>query len=458
MAFEKRLELLKKEMKPSRTFVILTKDKVFSHIENAQERKRMSFVQRLLLPFLKQASTFAFAFIFASALLNVVFLATLQSTKADYIGEVTSSQGKVYIVRSSEKIEVTKTQKLFEGDTIEVEGESNAQLYFYNTGETKLSENTKLKIGKVERQENQENVIALNLEKGSLEGKIDPVGDQGNSSTKLSVVTTSGTVEARNNAAFAVSLNDNGTIASVSASSEQVDLIATNTANPSDAQTVTVTAGQTFTTPVITAVVTDADTQSGATIIASADAGNANVNKPEGDVTEEKKILPIAIRPVQTASGAQIVVQENSNTLVPLPETSIDVYQLGQIQDLDAAVDIAQVKLNNAITAVNAKDEVLALTSIQSYLSTLERIDGLVAAIKQTQTSAKFRIKTLADFINTTALTTINGKYVTAENTINTENMRVYNTSMKKLHYLARIEASFKSRLQLVNSALIKNK
>lgn len=461
-ALEESLALLHKEMKPSHTFVLVTKDKIFSHIENEQARKKMNFVQRALLPFLKQVSAFAFSFVFVFTLLNVVFMATLQSTKADYIGEITNSQGKVYIVRSSEKITVTSTQKLYEGDTIEVSDHSNAQLYFYNTGETKLSENTKLKIGKVEREENKESVIALNLEKGSLEGKVDPVGDLGKIPTKLSVVTTSGTVEARSNAAFAVSLNENGTIASVSASSEQVDLIASSTANASDSQTVTVTAGQTFTSPIVATISGDADTQSGATIIATSETiigvtQNTNINKPEEETTGEKKTPSKARPPVQTSSGAQIVQQENTNTILPLPESSIDVYQLGQIQDIEAAANIAQVKLNNAVNALNNKDEAQALAAVQSYLSTLERIDGLVAAIKQNQTNAKYRIKTLSDFINTTALTTINGKYVAAESIINAENKKTYNASMRKLHYLARIEASFKFRLQLADTALSKN-
>lgn len=464
-ALEKRLQLLQKEMKPSRAFVLSTKDKVFTHIENAQARKKASFLEKALMPFLKQVGAFAFSFIFVLTLWNVVFMATLQSTKADYIGEVTNHQGKVYIVRSSEKIEVTSPQKVYEGDTIEVDTQSNAQVYFYNAGETRLSENTKLKINKVVRQENKENVIAVNLEKGSLEGKVDPVGNTGSGTAKLAVVTTSGTLEAKNNATFALSLNDNGTIASVSASSEKVDLIAAASTS-TEAQTLTVNAGQTLTNPIASSVTSTTDTQSGSTIIVTTDTvpairqNNVNTNKPEIENIPEKK--PSKTRPVQTTSGAKIVEEksenENSNIIVSLPETSIDVYQLGQIQDIDVAVNIAQVKLNNAVNSLNNKDETQALIDIKSYLSTLERMNTLVGTIQPGNTSGKFSIKQLSDFIDTTALTTINSRYAATRDIVNPENRKAYNASMKKLHYLARVEAGFKFRLQLAKTALSENK
>lgn len=439
---EESLMALRSEIVPTSHFLIETKAKVFDGIDNSLLKKKYSFFSINFWQVFKQSFTFVFSFLFAFTILNVAFLTTAQPSRAEYVGEVTSREGEVYIMRanSDQKIQVFSPEKLYEGDTIEVANHSNAEVYFYNSGQTSLSENTKIRIEKIDHASTSETKIALALQKGQLDAKVDPASSTTSMLPKISIITTSGVVEATTNADFSVSLNDNGTIAKVTSSQEKVSVIASSTNTVVVQEGNSITGGDVIAHEQFEAIAHTSN--SGALLATAVSVAPVEIVKKS---EKNNEIVPKISLPTTSSVGPK-------ETVVPLPDTvTLDVYQLGVLQEISSATDIAQVKIQNIVKELNSNNSSAALVQLRSYNATLDRIAADIANLKHINTVVPKQplLAHVVDFTVRSYLNSINSAYTSVVSNIDQENKAIYFAVQKKLHHLARIEALLKSQIEL---------
>ena len=447
---EKKLLKLKKTIVPSDFFVRTVKIRLFDHIDSLQVSKSGSTWTHIVL-LLKKTSTFAFSFLLAFTLFNVVFFTTLETSHADYVGEVMSKEGNVFIRRAhtQELVIVQSKERLFEGDTIEVADKSHAQVYFYNTGETVLSSNTTVVIDKVEKITQEDRKVALTLKKGGIEAKVE--SSLVDSDSKLSISTPKGTVEAPMNADFSVALQENGSV-KLASEEEEVALIPQGD-NP---------------TPMIVAAGEEMDTQnvleltptvSTTPIIAIAEVKPHSENLVPPTKVKKSSVLSgatLALEHIADKSEVQITedsleISAKDTSFVPVPEVAVvDLFQRGVLQEISSSADIAQVKLHSVLEAYKNKDFALSLQRMQSYYTTLDRMASLIAKVKQITIAVPKQapMKHIVDFTVRNYLTSINSAFTTTKPSIKEENLELFTSVQKKLHYLARQEAVLKSHIE----------
>lgn len=444
---KKRLTTYKKAIVPSDFFVRAVKLKVFDRIDASRVAEK-SWNWSSLLRFFEKTSAFAFSFAVAFALFNAVFFTALETSHADYVGEIMNKEGNVLIRRAhtQELVIVQSKERLFEGDTIEVADKSHAQVYFYNTGETVLASNTTVVIDKVEKVGSEDRKVALTLKKGGIDAKVEasPV----ESDSKLSISTPKGTVEAPMNADFSVALQENGSV-KLTSEEEKIALIPEG----ENVAPVIVAAGEEMDTHELLELTPSLSTTEAISVIESKPvvvASSAKVKKP---VTLSGAVLATATPSTTENAVLEAIPEEivENTQVVPVPEVAaVDVFQKGLLDELSSSVDIAQVKLQSVLEAYKNKDLVASLDRMQSYYATLDRIASLIAKVKQINIAVPKQapMKHIVDFTVRNYLTSINSAFTATKSSIKEENSEMFSAIQKKLHYLARQEAVLKSHIE----------
>lgn len=438
------MHILRNGLKTPASFVTQTRAALFQRIElDTAKSKRASWY---LLPhgFKRLAALTTAGVILASAFFSTSLFSP--SLTMAYVGEFDAVHGDVFIHRGEGTVRAKFRDKIFEGDTIEVASSSNAHITFGGEAKTELAANTRLLVQNIITTTVASNVsseVHLALQSGTFTQKR---SDKTNDllDTGISVTTSSGVIKATAYADFVVRSDDPNTIA-LSVRSEGVSVIKNINSSDveesfSEGQSVTLVRDQEG-----TVVTTDTGlivTATGSLIRALEMPRVASIVKlqPQKEVVQTPSVTVSQTDPVNTTTSTAI-------TMPSKPALDLRVSQV--FEAIRPRLEIAEVKLNQALSYhVNGQED-KALIAMEGYVSTVGDIYKNITPQKNTQESSLYRSqqqelsKTLDVAVGKSTLSKAYDGLISMQQDLDKDS-EVYMNSLASLELLSKAEAALR--------------
>ncbi len=279
----------------------------------------------------------------ASLIVFIIILTTIGKTEAS-IGKLTVTQGSAIIHRGSDSFTTNTNADLRVGDSVEMDGTSEAKINFFNEAETAINSDTKVEINEVLYQGDQkkDGVVALALEYGSIKNSLpNSTGTDPDKTMrpKVEIKTPKGTIEAKKST---VSVEvDKAGATKVSAKSQTITVKTKDTEVNSQPLTLTIT---------------DAD----------------EPQAPEGPKTQEQNGNK------NTVTTPKPVVESKKPAA---PVTKKSVFSKETAQTFVSRASFAEIKLSQIKKALDRND---MDTAIRNALDYEQRVNGLIHLINPT--------------------------------------------------------------------------
>jgi len=309
------LQRVSKKVQPSPYFKVVSKERLLQRIEARSYAMKYSFWQKAM------ASVSLLALV-------VVFVLTLtipNQTSASYIGEATVLQGTMNIQHETDTKTVHSSSPIQVGDVLTLPAYSQVKIHFIDDSQSVLFSNTAIKINSflLNSTNIRNSLLAMSIWKGEMISTVDKMdGDL----SKVQIQTPSSIIEAKN-ANFKVTVNQQG-----------------------DTEVLPITNS-------VMVQALDESKQPTTKVIAQAQAVEGYKIKiaKRGSTS-----TPLQITPTDTASD----IHQNSTNANQAPIVTLDNAIQTQIIGY---LEIAQVKMYQAIDAINKGDFNTALVILREY-------------------------------------------------------------------------------------------
>jgi hypothetical protein len=309
------LQRVSKKVQPSPYFKVVSKERLLQRIESRSYALKYSFWQKAM------ASVSLLALV-------VVFILTLtipNQTSASYIGEVTVLQGTMNIQHETDTKTVHSSSPIQVGDILTLPADSQAKIHFIDDSQSILLSNTTIQINSflLNSTNIRNSLLAMIIWKGEM---ISTVNKMDGDLSKVQIQTPSSIIEAKN-ANFKVTVNQQG-----------------------DTEVLPITNS-------VMVQALDESKQPTTKVIAQAQAVEGykiKISKRGSTST------PLQITPTDTTSN----IHQNSTNATQAPIVTLDNAIQTQIIGY---LEIAQVKMYQAIDAINKGDFNTALVILREY-------------------------------------------------------------------------------------------
>ncbi|PIV90225.1 hypothetical protein COW46_05080 [Candidatus Gracilibacteria bacterium CG17_big_fil_post_rev_8_21_14_2_50_48_13] len=367
------LSAYKETLSPSPFFLGQTKAEVFQKIASVKQnpvRDRRSYLRRIL-------GVVTSAAVLASVLFSgPLFAPRLSLASVGSFGEIS---GEVHVHRANTVIKAQSNDLLYEGDYIEVSGDSSAQISLAGLSHAELKQNTKIRVGSVMTMHLDDSVVTsqvhLSLTQGTFVQK--KTEDVSSSPTLITLATPTGTIKASPSADFTVTAQTDDSVA--------LDVHASGVTVLANAETSLDAAGATVVREG-ERVVMSSSKDSGDIVIVSAPVeqaepalvalettGNANANSSQ------------VTRQASSIGGQSKTLNANDNAatiaFVDLPPTPVPDGRLADLlAKLRPGLDIAEVKMDQVVALYSKGQKEQALAAISGYVSTVRGVAQTLGA------------------------------------------------------------------------------
>lgn len=420
---QQHLESFRDHLVPSSTFYAETKATLFQKIAADKRPTRAWYI----LP--NALQKWAGVVTAASVLAGVLFAGPLFAPKISlaYVGEFGNIQGTVFIHRAEGTVRAQSKDKIFEGDTIEVASASKAEITLAGDAQAELAENTKIHVGDVMTM-HMDNAVAsqvhLQLQQGTYAQKKTESGNQ-DSATMITLATPSGTIKSTAYADFVVNADKADQVA-LSVQSSGVTVMREGN-NPLLAAGQVVQGGQSVVlngsnTDLVVFATTDLKTATGSLIATM-----------ETSTKESETTKPVTVRTT--------VAPEKAPVIAAPVTSSLDVSFRTTLDGIQSRLEIAQIKMQQAIDFHNRGDDEQARIAMAGYVNTAKDVYTALGA-----TTPATAIPTLKESLDTIIQQSpLNAAYndLSAKTDVD-KTSEGYQKTLESLQELSRAEAAMR--------------
>lgn len=369
MTLEKLLHLIQtvsKRVKPSTSFKVLSRERIFERIEKKESFRWKNVVWQRLI---------AGALIVAMFFVYVIKITPPETVRA-YVGEATVLKGQLNLEKDTGTVVVTSSAKLEVGDRLNIAPSSSVKVDFIDESSAVLSEGSVMKIDAflVNTHDVKNSYVSLSLEKGEITGKVQK---EETDAAQVKIQTPSGIIEA-NHSDFTIKVSDDDTKVTVLSNSVTVKAIDTDKKAVSN-----------------TPILAQAQPSEGYTV---------KIPKRGAD----SKVNPLQISPPKndwnnndTNTNKNADMSDNNNgtpsgdTPGPGAPAISRILTDTQEKQIKSNLDIAEVKLYQAIASLNDNNQTETLAALKDYRAKILAVYNIITGESRSDDYSKSDINSI---------------------------------------------------------------